>query len=383
MTDPLTDLSARGVSIWLDDLSRDRLDTGSLAELVAHDHVMGVTTNPTIFAKAISAGDAYAGQLHDLWVRGTSVEEALRALTTHDVRWACDVLRPVYDATDGVDGRVSIEVDPRLAHDTEATIAEARALWWRVDRPNLFIKIPAARQGLPAIAACLAEGISVNITLIFSLTRYDEVIDAFLDGLERARDAGRDLSSIASVASFFVSRVDTEVDARLDKAGTAAAAGLRGRAAIANARLAYERYERMLASPRWAALASAGARPQRPLWASTSVKDPAYPDTRYVTELVAPGVINTMPEATLRAVADHGQIPADSVRGHYQDARQVLSQLRAAGVDYDDVTADLEKHGLELFDASWRELSDQLTAALRQPRPGQLQEGQPQEESGK
>jgi transaldolase len=369
MTNPLDDLSRRGVSVWLDDLSRRRLVSGSLADLVARDHVTGVTTNPTIFAKAIADGDdAYAGQLHDLWARGTGVEEALRALTTHDVRGACDVLRPAYDASDGVDGRASIEVDPRLAHDTEATIAEARALWWRVDRPNLFIKIPAARQGLPAIAACLAEGISVNVTLIFSLTRYDEVIDAFLDGLERARQAGRDLAPIASVASFFVSRVDTEVDARLDKIGTAAAAAVRGRAAIANARLAYQHYERMLASPRWAALAAAGARPQRPLWASTSVKDPAYPDTRYVTDLVAPGVVNTMPETTLRAVADHGQVPEDSVRGHYQDARQVLSQLAAAGVDYDDVTADLEQRGLELFDASWRELSDQLAAKLRSPR---------------
>jgi len=366
MADPLADLSRRGVSIWLDDLSRGRLTSGSLASLIARDHVVGVTTNPAIFAHAISGGDdAYAGQRHDLWARGTCVHEALRDLTTHDVRSACDVLRPVYDATDGVDGRVSIEVDPRLAHDTEATIAEARALWWRVDRPNLFIKIPAARQGLPAIAACLAEGISVNVTLIFSLTRYDEVIDAFLDGLERARQAGRDLASIASVASFFVSRVDTEVDARLDKIGTAEAGALRGRAAIANARLAYQHYEQMLASPRWAALAAAGARPQRPLWASTSVKDPAYPDTMYVTKLVAPGVVNTMPEATLRAVADHGQIPADSVRDYYQDARQVLSQLAAAGVDYDDVTAALEQRGLELFDASWRELGDQLGAQLR------------------
>ena len=378
MTDPLADLSARGVSVWLDDLSRRRLATGSLANLVAHHHVTGVTTNPTIFAKAIAGGDdAYAGQLHDLWVRGTSVEEALRALTTHDVRWACDVLRPAYDATDGVDGRASIEVDPRLAHDTEATIAEARALWWRVDRPNLFVKIPAARQGLPAIAACLAEGISINVTLIFSLARYDEVIDAFLDGMERARQAGHDLSTIGSVASFFVSRVDTEVDARLDKIGTAAAAGLRGRAAIANARLAYQHYERMLAAPRWAALAAEGARPQRPLWASTSVKDPAYPDTRYVTDLVAPGVVNTMPEATLRAVAEHGQVPADSVRGHYQDARQVLSQLQDLGVDYNDVTAGLEEHGLDIFDASWRGLSDQLASALRRPR-----ESHPREKSG-
>jgi transaldolase len=368
MTDQLADLSSRGVSIWLDDLSRDRLTSGSLASLVARDHVVGVTTNPTIFAKAISGGDeAYAGQLHDLWARGTCVHEALRDLTTHDVRWACDVLRPAYDASDGVDGRASIEVDPRLAYDTEATIAEARALWWRVDRPNLFIKIAAAREGLPAITACLAEGISINVTLIFSLTRYDEVIDAFLEGLERARQAGRDLAPIVSVASFFVSRVDTEIDARLDKTGTAAAAALRGRAAIANARLAYQRYERMLASPRWAALAAAGARPQRPLWASTSVKDPAYPDTMYVTKLVAPGVVNTMPEATLRAVADHGEVPADSMRAHYSDARQVLTELAAVGVDYDDVTAGLEHRGLELFDASWRELSDQLAAKLRNP----------------
>ena len=290
MSDTLADLSREGVSIWLDDLSRKRLVNGTLADLAAHDHVVGVTTNPTIFAKAITGSDAYADQARDLRERGVGVGEALRAMTAFDVRWACDVLRPVYEATGGVDGRVSIEVDPRLAYDTAATIAAARFLWWLVDRPNLFIKIPAARQGLPAIAACLAEGISINITLIFSLARYDEVMDAFLDGMERARQAGHDLRSLASVASFFVSRVDTEVDARLDKIGTPEAAALRGRAAIANARLAYQRYEAMIASPRWAALAAAGARPQRPLWASTSVKDPAYPDTRYVTDLVAPGV---------------------------------------------------------------------------------------------
>src|SRR6266700_1184814 len=367
MTDTLAALSTAGVSIWLDDLSRERLLSGSLADLAARDHVVGVTTNPTIFAKAITGGDAYRPQLRDLAARGTGVGEALRALTTFDVRWACDVLRPAYDATHGVDGRVSIEVDPRLAHDTKATIAEARALWWLVDRPNLFVKIPAARQGIPAIAACLAEGISINVTLIFALQRYDAVMDAFLDGMERAGQAGHDLSSVASVASFFVSRVDTEVDARLDKIGTSEAAALRGRAAIANARLAYQHYERVFRSPRWAALAKAGARPQRPLWASTSVKDPAYPDTMYVTKLVAPAVVNTMPEATLRAVADHGEVPADSVRGHYSGARQVLSELAAAGVDYDDVTAGLEQRGLELFDASWRELSDQLAAKLRNP----------------
>ena len=272
MADQLADLSRAGVSIWLDDLSRDRLTSGSLATLVADDHVVGVTTNPTIFAKAISGGgEAYAGQLRDLWARGTCVHEALRDMTTHDVRWACDVLRPAYDASDGVDGRASIEVDPRLAYDTEATIAEARALWWRVDRPNLFIKIPAARQGLPAIAACLAEGISINVTLIFSVERYDAVMDAFLSGLERARGAGRDLPEIRSVASLFVSRVDTEIDSRLDKIGTSEAESMRGEAAIANARLVYKHYERVFSSPRWAALRDAGATPQRPLWASTSV----------------------------------------------------------------------------------------------------------------
>jgi transaldolase len=296
MTDPLGELSSKGVSTWLDDLSRHRLVDGSPADQTAHDHVTGVTTNPTIFAKAITGSTAYAGQIHDLAARAVGVAEAPRAMTAFDVRWACDVLRPVFDATGGVDGRVSIEADPRLAYDTEATIAEARFLWWLVDRPNLFIKIPAARQGLPTIAACLAERISINITLIFFLVRYDEVIAAWLDGLERARQAGRILAQVASVASLFVSRVDTEVDGRLDKIGTATAAAQRGRAAIANARLAYHHYERMLPSPRWAVLAAAGARPQRPLWASTSVKDPAYPDTHYVTDLVAPGVVNTMPE---------------------------------------------------------------------------------------
>ena len=369
--DPLTELTQAGVSIWLDDLSRLRLTGGSLADLAARDHVTGVTTNPTIFAKAITGSDAYRAQLSDLADRRIPVGEALRALTTFDVRWACDVLRPVYDATDGVDGRVSIEVDPRLAYDTAATIAEARALWWLVDRPNLFIKIPAARQGLPAIEACLAEGISINITLIFSLDRYDAVMTAFLAGLERARQAGHDLARIGSVASFFVSRVDTEVDSRLDKIGTARAGELRGRAAIANAQLAYERYERVFGSPRWAALAAAGARPQRPLWASTSAKDPAYPDTKYVTGLVAPGVVNTMPEVTLRAVADHGVIPADPVRGHYAEAHEVLGGLGEIGIDYDEVVQGLEDDAVTKFDASWQQLGEQLAASLRRESPGQ------------
>ena len=365
MAGSLAALTDAGVSIWLDDLSRERLETGSLADLAANDHVVGVTTNPTIFAHAIAGREVYQQQLDDLAARGVDVGTALRALTTFDVRWACDVLRPVYDATDGVDGRVSIEVDPRLAHDTRTTIAEARALWWLVDRPNLFIKIPAARQGLPAIAACLAEGISINITLIFSLQRYDEVLDAFLDGMERARDAGRDLRSIGSVASFFVSRVDTEIDSRLDKIGTPDAARLRGRVAIANAQLAYQHYERFLAGSRWGALQAAGARPQRPLWASTSVKDPAYPDTRYVTSLVARDVVNTMPEATLRAVADHGQIPADSMDSHYQEAQQVLDDLQLLGIDYVDSMQGLEDAAVAKFEDSWAQLSEHLGETLR------------------
>jgi transaldolase len=369
MTDPLAALSNAGVSIWLDDLSRERLVGGSLARLIADDHVTGVTTNPSIFEKAITSGDAYTEQVAELSARRVSTGEALRALTAFDVRWACDVLRPVFDATGGIDGRVSIEVDPRLARETQPTIAEARALWWLVDRPNLFVKIPAARQGLPAIADCLADGININITLIFSLRRYDEVIGAFMDGMERARQGGRDLTSISSVASFFVSRVDTEVDARLDKIGTPEAAKLRGRAAIANARLAYQQYERAFAGPRWDALAAAGARKQRPLWASTSTKDPSYDDTRYVTSLVAPDVVNTMPEATLRAVADHGHVPADSICGTYAESQQVLDQLRALGIDYDDVMRVLEDQGVAKFDAAWEELGEHLNTKLEPPPP--------------
>ena len=371
MSDRLSALTEAGVSIWLDDLSRARLTSGSLATLVEQEHVTGVTTNPSIFAKAISRRELYEPQLRDLAARGVQAGEALRALTTFDVRWACDVLRPVYEATGGVDGRLSIEVDARLAHDTTATIAEARALWWAVDRPNLFIKIPAARQGLPAITACLAEGISINVTLIFSLARYEQVMAAFLDGMEQAGRGGHDLRRLASVASVFVSRVDTEVDARLAKAGTEEAGQLRGQAAVANARLAYQRYEQMLAGERWQALAAAGARPQRPLWASTSTKDPAYPDTRYVVDLVAPDVVNTMPEATLRAVADHAVIPADSIHGTYARAHDVLARLAAVGVDYDDVVTQLETDGISKFDAAWHDLAAELQAALNRTAPGQ------------
>jgi transaldolase len=363
MTDSIARLREAGVWVWLDDLSRERLRSGGLAALRDRG-VPGVTTNPAIFARAVSGGDAYDGQVRDLKLRRVATDQVLRELTASDVRRACDVLRPVHEAAGGVDGRVSIEAGPRIARDTGRTVAEARALWWLVGRPSLFVKIPAARQGLPAIAACLAGGISINVTLVFSLARYGEVIEAFLAGLEAARAAGRDLSGIASVASFFVSRVDTEADKRLDKAGTPRAAALRGQAAIAGARLACQRYEAMLAAGRWKALARAGARPQRPLRASTSVKDPACDGTRYVTGLVAPGVVSTMPEATLNAVADHGEIPGDSIRGSYARSQAVLDDLAALGVDCADVVQTLEDQGVSAFDASWDHLGQRLAAAL-------------------
>ena len=364
--DPLAQLSAAGVAVWLDDLSRERLSSGNLAALIRDRHVVGITTNPTIFQKAISGADAYAAQLRDLATRGVDVGEALRLITTADVRWGCDVLRPAYDASDTVDGRVSIEVDPRISGDAAKTIAEARSLWWMVDRPNLFIKIPATLESLPAISGALAEGISVNVTLIFSLERYGLVIEAFFDGLERARDAGIDLAAIGSVASFFVSRVDTEIDKRLDKIGTDEAKALRGKAAVANARLAYELYEEKFAGPRWASLAASGAKVQRPLWASTGVKDPAYDDTMYVVDLVADHTVNTMPEPTLQAVHDHGVVSGDSIRGHYAGAREVLDQLAAVGIDYDDVVLTLEREGVEKFEASWVDLIAAVDKELEQ-----------------
>jgi transaldolase len=362
--DILEQLSAAGVSIWLDDISRERLVTGNLAALIRDQHVVGVTSNPTIFAKALASGSAYDAQIADLEVREVGLEEAARAVTTYDIRWACDVLRPVYDATNGLDGRVSIEVDPRIARDTAKTIAEARALWWLVDRPNLFIKIPATEPGLPAITQCLSEGISVNVTLIFALERYGQVIDAFFAGLEQAGQAGRDLASIASVASFFVSRVDTEVDKRLDKIGTPEAEALRGKAAIANARLAYELYEEKFSTPRWQALQRAGARPQRPLWASTSTKDPAYPDTEYVTELVAPDTVNTMPEATLHAMADHGKLEGNLGSQGYAEARRLFEDLDGLGIGYQDVVTVLEEEGVAKFQVSWQEMLDTLSTEL-------------------
>ncbi|WP_214107370.1 transaldolase [Acrocarpospora catenulata] len=364
MSEILNRLTGFGVSIWLDDISRDRLRTGNLAALIRDRRVSGVTSNPTIFASALSKGDAYTTQLHDLAVRKVSVDEAVRAITTFDIRWAADVLRPVYDATGGVDGRVSIEVDPRLARETEATIAEARALWWLVDRPNLFIKIPATVEGLPAITAAIAEGISVNVTLIFSLERYRAVMDAWLAGLEQAQAKGLNLAGIESVASFFVSRVDSEVDARLDKLGTPEALAQKGKAAVANARLAYAAFEEVMNTPRWQALRAAGARPQRPLWASTGTKNPAYPDTLYVDELVTAGTVNTMPEKTLNAAADHGRISGDTVRPFYEQAWNVMAALKEIGIDYDDVVKVLEDEGVDKFAVSWNELLETVQTEL-------------------
>ncbi|MCR6690072.1 transaldolase [Cellulomonas sp.] len=366
---PLARLIDAGVAVWLDDLSRERLRTGNLAELVERG-VVGVTTNPTIFASAIAAGDAYDAQLAELAAQGADVDTAVFTITTDDVRAAADVLRPVHERTAGVDGRVSIEVDPRLAKDTAATVAQAKALWAAVDRPNVLIKIPATVEGLPAITAVLAEGISVNVTLIFSLARYRAVLDAFVAGLEQARANGHDLTTVASVASFFVSRVDAAVDPRLDAIGTPEAAELRGKAAIANARLAYGVYQDVLAEDRWAALAAAGARPQRPLWASTGVKDPAYPDTLYVDELVVAGAVNTMPEKTLDAVADHGGDGTDTVTGTQDDAARLLDRLVALGIDVDDVAVDLEAEGVSKFEASWAQLLAKVSEGLQGARDG-------------
>ncbi len=365
MSENLKALSAQGVSIWLDDISRDRLRTGNLEELIRDKEVVGVTSNPTIFAAALSKGDAYDEQLHDLSVRGVDVGEAVRAITTYDIRWACDVLKQVYIDSGGKDGRVSIEVDPRLAKDTERTIAEARALWWLVDRPNLLIKIPATVEGLPAITRALSEGISVNVTLIFSLDRYRAVMDAWLDGLEAARRNGLDLSTIESVASFFVSRVDTEIDKRLEKIGTLEALALRGKAAVANARLAHAAFEDVVNTPRWESLRADGAQPQRPLWASTGVKNPDYSPTLYVDELVARGTVNTMPEKTIDAVAANGKITGDTVRNEYEGAYDVMAKLKQVGVDYDDVVRALEEEGVEKFEASWNDLLETVAAELK------------------
>jgi transaldolase len=359
----LAQLSKAGVAVWLDDLSRDRIRSGNLQSLVDEHSVVGVTTNPTIFAAAISGSSSYDDQLHAMAVRKVSVEEALRTITAADVRDACDLLAPVAART-GRDGRVSLEVAPGLAHDTDATAAEAAHLWWLVNRPNLFIKIPATEGGLAAITTSIARGISVNVTLIFSPERYRAVMDAYLSGLEQrlADDPDASFEGIESVASFFVSRVDTEIDKRLDAAG--ADASLKGKAGIANAQLAYQAYEEIFSSDRWKALEAKGAHPQRPLWASTGVKNPEYSDTMYISELIAPDTVNTMPEKTLMAYADHGQ-PGTAVQEAYADAEQVMKSVAEAGVDLDDVFRVLEEEGVQKFVDSWDELTTSVKEQLQ------------------
>jgi len=363
MSERLKNLADSGVSIWLDDLSRERAATGNLADLVKEKSVVGVTTNPTIFASAIADGERYDEQVSQLVDKGEPVDRVIFEVTTEDVRNACDIFAPVADGSSS-DGRVSIEVEPDLANDTEATIKSAKALWAAVDRPNALIKIPATKEGLPAITAAIADGISVNVTLIFSLERYREVMDAYLTGLEQAKDNGHDVKDIQSVASFFVSRVDSEVDKRLDEIGTDEAKSLKGKAAIANARLAYAAYEEVIASDRWQALAGAGARAQRPLWASTGVKSEDYPDTLYVTELVVADTVNTMPEKTMEAFADHGEVKGDRVTGKAAEAQEVFEGLEEVGVDFDDVLLALEREGVDKFKKSWTELVETVSAQM-------------------
>jgi transaldolase len=364
MSERLKALADAGVSIWLDDLSRERIETGNLADLMKNDSVVGVTTNPTIFAGAVKDGERYDDQVDQLAKAGKNVDEVIFEVTTTDVRNACDVLVDAWKASDGVDGRVSIEVAPALAADTHATVASAKQLWETVDRPNLFIKIPATGGGIPAIRDTLAAGISVNVTLIFGLGRYQEVMDAFLEGLEQAKANGFDISKMYSVASFFVSRVDTEIDKRLDALDDPKAAALKGKAGIANARLAYKAYEQKFAEDRFQALAEAGANTQRPLWASTGVKNPDYPDTMYITELCVPNTVNTMPEKTMRAFADHGDLRGDQVTTKYDDAQRVMDDLKELGIDYDDVIETLEREGVDKFVKSWSELSETVAAQM-------------------
>lgn len=365
MTSPLTQLDANGVSIWLDDLSRSRIESGNLASLIETRAVSGVTTNPTIFAQALGKGEGYGAQVAELAAAGKSASEAIFEITTVDVANACDIFKDVYASSKGFDGRVSIEVEPGLAHDSEGTITQAKELFSKVNRENVMIKIPATVEGLSAITAVIAEGISVNVTLIFSLERYQQVIAAYIAGIKSAKANGHDLSKIHSVASFFVSRVDTEIDKRLNSIGTNEALSLKSKAALANARLAYQVFEQAFATAEWSELESAGANKQRPLMASTGVKDPALLDTLYVTELVAPMLVNTMPEKTMEAVFDHGVIPTNSITGHYDEAKNILNQLAALGISYDEVTELLETEGVEKFIASWNELVEGISSALQ------------------
>jgi transaldolase len=362
--DRLKALADAGVSIWLDDLSRERLRSGNLQQLITDSHVVGVTTNPTIFAGALSNGAAYDEQVRELAARGASVEDAIREITVADVQQACDVFRGTWEATGGVDGRVSLEVDPGLARDPEGTAAQAQDLWKAVDRPNLLIKIPATEAGLPSVARVLAEGVSVNVTLIFSVERYRAVMGTYLEGLEAASANGHQLAGIDSVASFFVSRVDGEIDKRLEAIGTDEALALRGKAGVANSRLAYAAYQEVFNGTRWSQLTAQGAKAQRPLWASTGVKNPDYPDTLYVSELVVADTVNTMPEKTLQAFADHGEVRGDRVTGTAAEAQEVFDALERVGIDLTDVFLTLEDEGVDKFEKSWAELGETVRGQL-------------------
>jgi transaldolase len=370
MTLTPTDMLAEvGVSIWLDDLSKDRLTSGSLRSLMEAHTVVGVTSNPTIFAGSVAGSDSYQVDIQEMAAQGLSAEDAAFAIMVSDVQAACDLLRGVYDATKGVDGRVSLEVSPTLAHDTDATIAQALALWKQVDRVNLMVKIPATLAGIPAITHVVAQGVSVNVTLIFSLERHREVIAAYVAGIALAGENGHDISTIHSVASFFVSRVDSAIDPQLENIGTPEALALKSRAAIANARLAYELFEQLHATPEARALIAQGMNYQRPLWASTGVKDPTLPETLYVTELAVANTVNTMPEKTLLATARDGGVDGDRVHGHYDDARAVMVSLADLGISLDSVTEELEREGVEKFIASWHELLETVTAAMEGSAP--------------
>lgn len=370
MSATLKAVSEAGTSIWLDDLSRERMiphgKSRNLATLIAEEYVVGVTTNPAIFSASISQSSLYSDDLKNLAAQGHSAESIITELTTADVAQACDLFLPVYEKSSGIDGRVSIEVDPRLARDTETTITQARELWAKVNRPNVLIKVPATIEGIPAIRRLIAEGISVNVTIIFSVERYQAVLDAFIAGLEDRKSNGLPVSDIHSVASFFVSRVDTEIDARLKAHTIEDAVSLLGKAAIANARLAYQHFEEVLSSSRWKALESLGAAIQRPLWASTGVKDPNYDPTQYVIDLVAPLTVNTMPEPTLIAVRDHGSFKGNTVVDHYETSRHVITQLSSLGIDINEVATKLENEGIDKFIKPWLELIAAVEAASHQ-----------------
>ncbi len=370
MNDRLKALADAGVSIWLDDLSRERLETGNLADLVRTSNVVGVTSNPAIFQAALADGERYDPQVRELAAAGADVEKATQTITTDDVREACKVMRPVFDATDGVDGRVSIEVSPGLAHDTASTVQEAAELWKIVGEPNLLIKIPGTKEGWPAITETIAAGISVNVTLIFGLEQYRNVMEAYVSGLEKALDNGHELADIHSVASFFVSRVDSEIDKRLEATteGPGTDPQLRGKAGVANARLAFQMFEEFFSGARWERLEAEGARKQRPLWASTGVKNPDYDDTMYVVDLVVEDTVNTMPEKTLDAVADHGDVRGDRVRPFYDDAAAHMQALADAGIDYDDVIEVLIAEGVDKFVVAWDQLQTTLSSSLEAAR---------------